>query len=509
MHLYYTNILRQLLSHQPSVYAHYYVIKHILPPYALYYYALLALSKFVPLLLADRLILCGYVVSFVLGFRFLARALGPAADEMTLLTTLLLLNWPLAMGFVNFCLSLSFVFWAIGLWLRFQGADPRRRIGFVVLAVVAMFTHPVPLLALLGITGLDIALRVIARFRSSRSLPEGFYRDLFTFVPAALTLVYVKLFTNSHPLSQTAVAMPPGSWAEQVYLSAKGYAAEKGLAFLLGPGFGPRMYRVILAVAILLPLALAIAQWMRGRRDGRSPAAKTALVLSLFAIAILPFVPHDLNASHFFADRLLLLVWLLPLFAASAYVFRRPAAPLLIVGFVLCAQVIILHTAWIKVFPAAKMIAAVDEFRGQIVAKPGQVVLVLNDPRPAAMPPGLSFDPLTGIAFDVLRHDNAVLANTPWLDLAIIPLGPAPALPSRDLSPETLEFPSFLRQRLAVDSVLRTTLLAQVDFVAIDQSNRTPSSELDPLLLMDPAAAATWHCELSPMSWLRICQRTQ
>ncbi len=507
MHLYYTNILGQLLSHKPSVYAHYYVIKHLLPPYALYYCALLAFSKFVPLLLADRLILCGYVVSFVFGFRFLARAVGPAADEMTLLATLLLLNWPLAMGFVNFCLSLSFVFWAIGLWLRFQGADPWRRTGFVLLAVVAMFTHPVPLLALLGIAALDLALRVAAHFRSSRPLPAGFSRDLFTFVPAALTLVYVKLFTNRHPLSQTSVAVPSGNWADQVYQSAKGYAAEKGLAFLLGPGFGPRMYRVILAVAILLPIALALLQWVRSRRNSRSTAAHTALFLTLLAIVALPVVPHDLNASHFFADRLLLIVWLLPLFAASAYVFRGRAGPLFIVGFVVCAQLIILHAAWTKVFPAAKMMAAVDHFPGQIASKPGQVVLILDDTRPAAIPPGLSFDPLTGIAFDVLRHDNAVLANTPWLDLAIIPLGPAPALPSRELSPETLEYPSFLRQQLVVDGSLRRKLLRQVDAVAIDQVYRTPSTEVDPLLLLDSANAATWRCALSQMSWLRICHQ--
>lgn len=509
MHLYYTNILGQLLSHQPSVYSRYYIIKHILPPYALYYYALLGFSKFVPLLVADRLILCGYVVSFVFGSRYLARALGPSADEMTLLVTLLLLNWPLAMGFVNFCLSLSFVFWAIGLWLRFRGADLWRRIGFVLLAVLAMFTHPVPLLALLGIAGLDLALRIIAHFRSGRALNVGFRRDLFTFLPSALTLVYVKLFTNSHPLSQTAVASPAGSFAVQVYQSAKGYAAEKGLAFLLGPGFGPRAYRVILALAIVVPLALATLQWLRDRRENRRNAAHIALILSVLAIVVLPLVPHDLNASHFFADRLLLIVWLLPLFAASAYVFKRRASPLLIVGFVLCAQIVILCTAIEKVLPAAKMMAAVDQFRGPIAAKPGQLVLVLNDPRPADVHSGLSFDPLTGIAFDVLRHDNAVLANTPWLDLAIIPLGATPALPSTELSPETLEFPSLLREQLTRDSALRNKLLGQVDFVAIDQNYRSASTEPDPLLLPDPGETDAWRCALSPMSWLRICRRPE
>ena len=508
MHLYYTHILGQLLSHQPTVYARYYFVKHILPPYALYYYALLALSKFVPLLLADRLILCAYVVSFIFGFRFLARALGPSADEMTLLASLLLLNWPLAMGFVNFCLSLSFVFWALGLWLRFQGADPWRRIGFVVLAVLAMFTHPVPLLALLGIAAFDLALRTGVHLRSNRSLQPGFFRDLWTFVPASLTLVYVKLFTNSHPLAQSSVAALPGSLAERVYRTAEAYAAEKGLAFLLGPGFEPRLYRAILAVAIVLPLALAIAQLIRNRRERRWTAADTVLAMSVFAIVILPFIPHDLNGSHFFADRLLLFAWLLPILAASGYVFRRPPYPMLIAGFVLCAQIVILHEAAVKILPAARTMAAVARTSGPIAASPGRLVLVLDDPRPAAPPSGLSFDPRIGISFDVLRHDNAVLANTPWLDLAIIPLGATPALPSTELSPEALEFPSILREQLTTDGALRRRVLSQVDTVAIDQSYRTPSTELDPLLTADPENPAEWRCHLSGMSWLRLCERS-
>ena len=65
VHLYYTHVLGALLSHQPTPYTHFYTIKHLLPPYALYYYALLVLSKAVSLLMADRLIVCAYVVLFV------------------------------------------------------------------------------------------------------------------------------------------------------------------------------------------------------------------------------------------------------------------------------------------------------------------------------------------------------------------------------------------------------------------------------------------------------------
>lgn len=144
VHMYYVHILSSLFAHNNADYAHYFRIRHVLPPYSLYYYTLLLLSKVMPMLTADRLIICFYFVSFVFGFRFLARQVGPSADITTLLVTPLLLNWPLGMGFVNFCLALSFSFWAAGLWLTFQGTrNLKRRVIFLLLVTGIMLTHPV------------------------------------------------------------------------------------------------------------------------------------------------------------------------------------------------------------------------------------------------------------------------------------------------------------------------------------------------------------------------------
>jgi hypothetical protein len=144
VHLYYVHVMRELLSHHATVYSRYYTIKHVLPPYALYYYALLALSKFCSLLLADRLVLCVYLILFVFGFRYLARAVGPSADLSTLLALLLALNWSAGMGFLNHCLSLALVFWAIGLWLRFTERRPGARLVFLLIVAAITLTHPVP-----------------------------------------------------------------------------------------------------------------------------------------------------------------------------------------------------------------------------------------------------------------------------------------------------------------------------------------------------------------------------
>lgn len=503
IHLYYTHVLRALFAHHPTPYSDFYRVKHLLPPYALYYYALLGLSHGVSLLMADRLIVCAYVVSFVFGFRYVARTLGPAADTMTLFATLVLLNWPLGMGFVNFCLALSFAFWAIGLWMRFAGRPGiLSRVAFVLLAVLVMFTHPVPLLAVLGVAGLEVVLRLIANRRALRNTPH-LTGDVVTWIAAACTLGYVKLFTASRPLQQTVVGDEPGSFAVRLSHNLLNYASEKGVAFLLGPGLALRTYRVILLVAIAAPLVLAILQFLRNRRNGTWAAADTTLMLAFAAIVLMPFIPHDLNGSHFFAERLLLIVWLLPLFAASGSTLlsgKRPRIAMLC--FVVVSQAILLPLADAKVRPVADTIAAVDRSPNQIAALPGSVGLVLEDERPMEAPPGLSFNPFLWAAVDVLRHDNTVLANTPWLDLQIIPLGGTDKFPGKDLGPVALEFPSILREKLQEDPARRRHLFSEVDFVVIEQAYRPPATGPDPILRED---AGAWGCRTADPDWVRVC----
>lgn len=504
VHLYYTHVLKALLSHRATAYAQFYTVKHLLPPYAFYYYALLGLSSFVSLLTADRLIICVYVVCFVFGFRFLARSLGPAADQMTLLLSLLLLNWPLGMGFVNFCLSLSFVFWALGLWLRFAGrAGLGARIGFVLIAVLVMFTHPVPLLVMLAVAGVELLARAFRHRRSLRNAPF-FARDVITLFIAACTLGYVKLFTNGRPLQQTAVGQEPGSFATRVGHDVLNYAAEKGLAFLLGPGFELRLYRILLLLVLIIAVAIAVRQFLRDRKSGRWTSANTALAFAVFATVALPLLPPDLNGSHFFAERLLLFIWLLPLLAASGSVLASPSRWAILV-LALLAQAAILHAANRCLRPEAIAIATAEKAPAPIASPAGALGLVLEDARPVNAPPGLSFDPYLWATADILRHDDGVMANTPWLDLAIIPLGAKPALPASRLSPADLEFPAMLRNDLMADPAERRMVLAAVSFLVIDQAHRPAGDDLDPILRGDDSSA--WSCMTPRFGWVAVCQR--
>jgi hypothetical protein len=211
-----------------------------------------------------------------------------------------------------------------------------------------------------------------------------------------------------------------------------------------------------------------------------------------------------LNGSHFFAERLLLFIWLLPLFAASGSVLGSPSRWAILV-FAILAQAAILHAANRCLRPEAIAIAAAEKAPAQIASPAGSLGLVLEDARPMDAPPGLSFDPYLWATANILRHDDGVMANTPWLDLAIIPLGARPALPAGGLPPADLEFPAMLRNELMADPAKRRMVLSSVSFLVIDQAHRPAEEALDPVLRGGDSWA--WTCMTPRFGWVGVCQR--
>ncbi|MGI4831634.1 MAG: hypothetical protein ACRYFU_26150, partial [Janthinobacterium lividum] len=77
LHLYYVHIFSQLLGHENTTYTATYTIRHLFPPYATYYYALIGLGHFVSLENADKLVVCGCIFLFAVAGWVLLRAVNP------------------------------------------------------------------------------------------------------------------------------------------------------------------------------------------------------------------------------------------------------------------------------------------------------------------------------------------------------------------------------------------------------------------------------------------------
>lgn len=508
VHLYYAQILTQLLRHSDPLTAHFFRIKHLLPPYALYYYALVLLGRLVPLLLADRIIICVYFVLFISGFRYLAGSIGPYADRAALFATVLLLNWPLGMGFVNFDLALALGLWAVGLWIRsLVQPSTRRGVLFVVMAAAIMLTHPVPLLFVLAFAGLTLAVQLLQHGRDASSRqPKGFAGNALALCCAGFTLVYVKLFTRSNAFEQ--VDQTRISFKAELLFRIHRYGSEYGVSFLTGHAPLIRVYRIGLMIVLVAAILLAVCQWLRNRKARVWTVGDTALLATLLLLLAMPFLPPSVNGSTHFADRVLIFVWIGALLAAAGATSAARtqwSTAAIVAALVLNGCLLLAANAYIR--PLANAIAGLESTP---ITHQGQLGLIVEDLREADGPSyaNPTWDPYIWAGAHFFRHQNAVLANPPWLDLAIIPVGSQAALPASWIPQRLDDFPRFLSEDLQNSAQDRTAVLSSVGFLFVNQPFRNDVQTIEPMSAGDSALDRLWPCEAGASSWYRLCIRT-
>ncbi len=520
VHLYYTRVLAELFSGEPSAYRSYFFIKHLLPPYAVYYYALLSLSHVMSLLTADRVVVCVYLVSFVFGFRYAAKAIGPNADRMTLLASVLLLNWALGMGFTNYCLSFSFALWGIGLWLRLGDAPaPGKRLAFIALMLWITLSHPVPLLLVLGFGGVDLLCRYAAAKGDWGPVERrGGVYGLLTLAGGSLCLLYVKAFTAAHPLAQRTVLQAP--LQEQIVRRLKDIAIVKNLELLYGRWWEIQAYRGCLLLIAGIALLLAISQFRRRWTPGRGAPGHwtpgdSMLVFCACLFVLFPILPSDLSGAYYFTERLTILLWLMVLLAACAWepkaesaspalarvaVDRRSRwADLAAGAFAVCTTALILHAADRTLRPFAERDAELARTK---LPLQGRLSMVLDGGKPRVYPwAGPPWDPFYWETVALLRTNDGILVNAPWLDSPIIPLAPTAALPGATLPPLLANSPYLLVGALDKSPLVRSAVLDRSG-VALFSPNLEHGGRTVAALL-----GAGWSCGSTQDGIYRLCTR--
>ena len=519
VHLYYIKILSELFSGKPSAYQAYFSVKHLLPPYAVYYYSLLGLSHVVSLLTADRVVICIYFISFIFGFRYAARAIGPNANVTALLASSLLLNWPLGMGFANYCLSLSFALWAIGLWFRLgTAAELRRRAVFLGLLLLMTLSHPVPLLAVLAFCGLDLLCRFLFARRNGQMvqwhdwLPSG-----GTLACGALCLLYVKAFTVSHPLQQrTPVKM---TFLEQVVRRGKDILTVKNVEIMYGRWWEIETYRFCLGIILLMATYFALLQWRRSRGASLWAPGDSMLLFAVGLLFALLLLPSDLSGAYYFNERLHLLLWVAFLLAGSSWaptagkgelasaaaradrvqqkvLFAEVAA----ISFALVLTVLSLHAADHTLRPFADRDARMAETE---VPVRGGLAIILDGGRQRKYSfAGPSWDPYFWDTVALLRQNDGIMENAPWLDSPIISLAARRLLPWASLQPQLANSPLILGIALDQYPVLRQELVSKARLALFSP---VPEGEgrLIPAILGEG-----WTCDPTQGRGYKLCTRT-
>jgi hypothetical protein len=410
VHLYYADILRGLLTHS-GPYTQHFEIRAFLTPYALEYYSLLALEMMFSPVMSEKLLICCYIFSFGLGFRYLVESVAERRNPWTVVGIPFCMNALVYLGFLNYSMGVALALFLCGSWIRFWSRlTPRRVTGLLAGFALLLFTHPVPTAIFLLFIGLHFLMDLVctgpAGLRFWLLSLRARWRPLVLIASmGAAAVVWVGMFTDT---SQVAPSVPSVAgmygWIR---------AALIELQFWPMVPLRSRLYRGCLVVPLAMTLgALLATVWKR-----RGPASSSAIpLMAISAICFLLYgiVPPVINGSWFFAERFPVF-WILFLIAAVAAL--RPARGLGMAAGALaaCVAIGLLLLQWNVVSRIAGDLGPVLDTP---VASPGSLGLIIG----ATTVPGegLAFDPFMWSGAHYFRRSRAILANTPWMELPLL-----------------------------------------------------------------------------------------
>ena len=423
MHRYYIHVLDAVLHHSQlySVYR----IRHPFPPYATHYGLLLALSHVVSYDMAEKLFTILIIVCFGYGLRFCSMGCGPAGEVISFFSAPLFLHWALMMGFMNYSLALGIFLFVAGCWQRACTGKPQYWVPFAVLVCLLTVTHPVPLLILLALCTFDLLLRSF--FLRARG--TGFEGRTIAFAIAALVFCFVAFQVPAASLQKHA--------ASSVFADM-GFHARTAAQCLLLAGVSPfytvthsllpNLYRLILyaifAGALLLGARALRVHWA-ARQIGFSD---TFLISTVLLAVAIPILPDYVNGSGFFSTRMVVLLWIGALVAASGVdTLSLPTQRALRWSALGCAAISLL-AAQVYFRPVAIQLSRVEQQsipgnqRGLVLTGPDLDNYVHHRYQ-------VAFDPFAwGPALAFVRANDVIL-DSPWIDQNIAPLQAVPGSP--------------------------------------------------------------------------------
>lgn len=434
LHRYYVHIFSELLSHQNTPYTALYTVRHWLPPYATYYYGLVALGHWVSLETADKIFVTLSIFLFAVSGWLLLRTVAPRSTWAPFLLLPVLLNWPTFMGFANYMLSVDLACLAIVAWLRAtrQSASRRSSARFFALFLAAILlivvTHPLPWLFALSFVSLELILRLRTHLQLQKLRSQ-----IVVLALACLPYLYLSHFRaptrfiqerRMDPKTHHWQSVLPPTFLQRLHGQGFNLLHMQGVVLFLGHG-PARPYR--LALNAILWGAFLLALWTifrpRFTRQFGVPSARHLTRVwfvygCALAVAIL-LIPDNFAGGYFFTSRLQLLVYVAFLAAAAQALETLPRFARGAAMFSAASSLFALGLAIKYVTPAAQVVLSARQITPvNSIAKPG----LLLRPVGVAFPAHLNFDSYNWAPADYFRLHETPMYNTPWLGEPLIPL---------------------------------------------------------------------------------------
>lgn len=257
---------------------------------------------FLPLPLAEQVLLSAYVILLPLSARYALRSIRPQAGFLAVLVFPFTYNLLLNLGFYNFCFSLAAFLFSLGFWLRHgERLGVLRTLALALLVLWTYFCHPVTLGVLVG-TLLTLAswraLLDLRRGKGMRSL-GWLAGPLVASAPAVILLLTFFQDRMAGPVSDMT-------------LLAK---ARQLVSLYSLVSLDSRLVALSLALVVLLGALTGVALKRRSRRRRLLPGDGLLLVVLLLA-GVYFVAPNEMGQGGFVTHRLnlfpflVLILWL-------------------------------------------------------------------------------------------------------------------------------------------------------------------------------------------------------
>lgn len=313
-HLYNARILLELWGDDAAGYGRFFTLNTDFSPNWTGNLLLAGSLKLFPAVVAEKVLVSGYVLLIAFGFRRAVRALGSGTPLLSSLVFVFVFNFHLLYGFFNFCLGLALLFWAITALQRLAEL-PSWRLATACsgLLLALMITHPVPFVVALLWAGILGADRMWRKRHSRKEFVKPVLRLAVAVLPA-LVLFAVFLPPSGNHLGLLVDKLSIGTMKDLVGM-------EHLLVFPTPERSAFRLLSMVFIGLLLVVLFVA--------RKSRSVRNRQLLVLLLACVLVHFFVNDELAGGAYLTSRMALIAWMVfALWLACMPLPQRLARPL-------------------------------------------------------------------------------------------------------------------------------------------------------------------------------------
>ncbi len=487
VHLYYSHVVGKLLS-APGSYGHEYQLRRIAGPYSLQYIFQGSMERVVGANMAEKLFVVTILLNLGLGFRFLARQLGGNSSIASMWALSLLPTWTLATGFMNYSLAIGFAVWALGCWQSLKnGTSVAKAAWFSVLAIALVFSHPLPLLLLICMISMDLISIVVNRLLNNKAFPEQIILLMVNYLVSCVAF--------GVPISISDKSRVAGE-AKNLgfHFGVLIHFLQANTVTIIGKDHSSltiyhNLFRILLGTLLFITVARLLGYWRSAEFFETNNLAISAVLL----IAVTLCLPISLNGGYYVPERMWGLLWLILLAATAKWKVSEKWRSLLSMASILFF-LFTLGEAAVALYRSSRTVQSIDA----VVLPSDALGIYLAADSTNQYPNGLSWGVYGWSGARAFEHSEAILLNSPWLDITISPLQ---AESQSDIARFYKRFigmpddPNALLHKMLQDEKYKNEVFSLADFVFYVDPGGDPQNTVRLTKILFKDADNHWSCQ--------------